>query len=179
MHKIDSAGATNTGEFKETPAPATRVSADWLNAIQAELVRVVTDPQGGAVALNKGDTTQLLTAILAMIGRGVANMVTVQIEAGDQKTITFAGGLLILKQGYWRETFNSEVTRTVNFQTPFPGGCWSVLTQGVLAAPSIYKDLWTQVIDPSRSANGFTVQLQSDDDNDHGLAGFDWWAIGN
>lgn len=179
MHRIDTPGATGDSRFKESPLPATRVGATWLTTIQEELVNLVTNPQGGDTALVKANNGQVLAAILAMIGRAVDDVVTIDVEAGDEKTITFGGGLLILKQGYWRETFTSEVVRTVAFQTAFPTGCWSVLTQGVLSSASIYKDLWTQVIDPSRTASGFQVQLQSDDDNDHGLAGFDWWAIGN
>lgn len=50
MHKIDSPGATDTGEFTEgnpsTGTPATVVSADWLNAVQGELVALVEDLGG-------------------------------------------------------------------------------------------------------------------------------------
>lgn len=171
-------GATEDGLAKETPAPSTQWPAALANAIVQELRLLVTHPSGGDVALNPGDNTQVLAAILKMIGAAVAGVVTVDI-VGTEKTVTFAGGLLILKQGYLRQNFTSEVTVPIAFQTPFPGDCWSAMTQGIISSASMYRDLWTQVIDPTRTKNGFTVQLQSDDDNDHGLAGFDWWAIGN
>lgn len=172
-------GATDDGLAKVSPAPATRWTPEVGNAIVQELRLLVTDPTGGGVALNPGDNTQVLAAILKMIGEAFDSVVTVEVESGGEKTITFGGGLLILKQGYVRSTYSSEVTVPVAFQTPFPGDCWSVLTQGIISSASQYRDLWPQVIDPTRTASGFTAQLQSDDGTDHGLAGFDWWAIGN
>lgn len=220
MHRIDTPGATEDGRFKESPFPATRVGADWLNALQTEVETVITHVTGGGAALVKGNNAQLLAAILAMITRAIdqsrtevnndldalSNDLTADLdalsssvalalaalsgsianlfvlttdEATSQRTITVAGGLFILKMGYFRETITSEVTRTVNFATPFPNGCWHAFTQGVIAAASNLRDLWPQVIPPLTTAASFTVQFQADDTNDMALSGFDWWAIGN
>jgi hypothetical protein len=231
MFRIDSPGATVSGRFKETPLPATRVSADWLNATQDEVVavieqlggltldkensgqmaaaiaafadagdvdtlaaanaaiaptkakleRVITDAAGGAEVVNPASAAQLLQAIQRMIGLGIASAFELTTEGADlttQRTLNIAG-IVRLKMGYFRETLTSEVTRSVAFTTPFPNGCWHVWTQDVIAAPSIYRDLWSQVIPGNTSVNGFTVQFQSDDDNDHALSGFDWFAFGN
>ncbi len=209
MHRIDTPGATEDGRFKESPFPATRVGADWLNALQTELETVITHVTGGGMELTKADNAQMLAAILAMIGRAIdasrtdingdldalSNSVGLLLtamqntinglfmlttdEATSQRTITFAGGLFILKMGYFRETITSEVPRTVNFASPFPSGCWHAFTQGVIAAASNLRDLWPQVIPPLTTAASFTVQFQADDTNDMALSGFDWWAIGN
>lgn len=74
MKKIDSFGATAALEWTEgdpsTTTPATRVSADWLNILQAEIVGVI---QAAGITLDQGntytgghDTTQLLTAIQSL-----------------------------------------------------------------------------------------------------------------
>ncbi len=215
MHRIDSPGATPEGQFKTSPLPATRVDADWLNAVQEEIItaiaqlggalpdkenqhqlaaaiiayvahakgnveRVITDPAGGNSGLDGGASNQLLVAILAMITRGLNQAITITVDpTTSERTISFLGGLAILKLGYFRETVTSEVVRNVAFALPFPNSCWSVLTQGVIAAPSIYRDLWVQIVPGSTTKNGFQAQFQSDDDNDHALSGFDWWALGN
>lgn len=123
---------------------------------------------------------QVAEFILAIVGRGVEGLITFSAdEATSQRTVTLGSGLVVLKMGYFRETIVSEVTRTVVFATPFPSACWNVMTQGVIAAPSPYRDLWVQLIPGLMTANQFTVQFQSDDNNDQALSGFDWWAFGN
>lgn len=221
MFRIDSPGSTANGRFKESPLPATRVTADWLNATQEEIAavieglggddldkgnsgqmraaiaayvsgalastrtkveRVITDDAGGDAELNPASATQLLTAIQRMIGLGIANFITLDTQGDDvatQRTITFAGGLFILKMGYHRETVVDEVTRAETFYTPFPNACWNVWTQDVIAAPSIDRDMWTQVIPGLTSVNGFTVQFQTEDSQGRQSSGFDWWAFGN
>ena len=46
MHKIDTPDATRDGRFTEgdptVPVPATTVSADWLNAVQDEVLAVLS-----------------------------------------------------------------------------------------------------------------------------------------
>lgn len=74
MHLIDSAGATVDGRFTEgnpvSGTPATRVSADWLNMLQAEILSVLT---AAGLEPIKANNAQLLEAILALIaGGGVA-----------------------------------------------------------------------------------------------------------
>ena len=236
MFKIDSPGSTSSGRFKESPLPATRVTADWLNAVQDEIVavieqmgdldldkqdsgqlcaaitayvaakmaetleaadeaatealdptkanveHVITDDAGGDAVLNPQNAAQLLVAIQRMIGLGIGGLFTMTTEGENtdtQRTISFAGGLVMLKMGYHRETIVDEVTRNVTFTTPFPGACWNVMTQGVIAAPSIDRDMWMQIIPGNTTRFGFTVQFQTEDSQGRASSGVDWWAFGN
>lgn len=71
MHRIDTTNAVS-GEFSEgnpgLGAPATEVSADWLNAVQEEIAGVI---EGASIALSKPNNGQLLAAIQALVGAGV------------------------------------------------------------------------------------------------------------
>jgi hypothetical protein len=74
MHRIDGEGHDN-GQFTDgdplIPTPATVVTTDWLNAIQEEIVAVIT---AAGAALNKLSNVQLRDALYALFGRlGVAN----------------------------------------------------------------------------------------------------------
>lgn len=77
MHKIDGAGHV-AGDFVpedvDTNRPPTEITADWLNAIQAELCNVITFD---ATPLNKADNTQLRQAILRIV---VAAQKTIAID---------------------------------------------------------------------------------------------------
>lgn len=68
MHRIDSAGATVDNKFTEgnpsTGVPATEVDAEWLNAIQEEVIACLAQ---ASIAPVKGTNTQLRDSILAMI----------------------------------------------------------------------------------------------------------------
>lgn len=68
MFKIDSPYATSNNEFKGVDPlsgePGTRVSADWLNAVQRELIAVIT--AAGASPLKSNDH-QVRDAILSLI----------------------------------------------------------------------------------------------------------------
>ena len=67
MHRIDSDGNDN-GQFREGNPQigqgGTILDAPFLNAVQEEICRVI---EGAGMALDKGDHTQLLTAIEARI----------------------------------------------------------------------------------------------------------------
>lgn len=69
MHRIDTSTATPDHKFTEgdpaVPVAATTVSAEWLNAVQEELVAVIT---GGGLELQKSDNGQLFRAIGKLIG---------------------------------------------------------------------------------------------------------------
>lgn len=74
MHKIDSDGATVSFTFTEGDVglliPATVVSAAWLNAVQAELVKVV-ETLGFTLNTSGSDAgDQVYTAILELYKRG-------------------------------------------------------------------------------------------------------------
>ncbi len=113
------------------------------------------------------------------LAREDLGILSVTDHAGDERTISFAGGALLLKMGYFRETITSEVTRDVTFAVPFPTGFWNVFTQDVIAAASGARNLRTQVIPAFSTVTGFTVQFQSDSGDSMALSGFDWWAFGN
>lgn len=69
MHKIDGPGATPDNRFTEgDPAialPATEVTADWLNAVQDEIVNVI---ESTGIVLDKEDNGQLLDALERVVG---------------------------------------------------------------------------------------------------------------
>lgn len=73
MHRIDGAGATANNRFTEgnptTGTPATAVTADFMNALQDELVAVIAE---AGLALNKADNSQLRQAILSLTAGGGA-----------------------------------------------------------------------------------------------------------
>lgn len=72
MFKIDGPGATAENRFKETPLPATRVTGEWLNAMQDETVNVV-QIVGAALgldpALDKENSAQMAAVLLNIFGR--------------------------------------------------------------------------------------------------------------
>lgn len=88
MHKIDSNGATVTNEFTEGSAslniPATVVSAAWLNAVQNEIINVLSEV--GITPLTSGTDTQnqLLTAIKTLVERGGRGTPITQTLANNQ-----------------------------------------------------------------------------------------------
>lgn len=69
MHRIDAADHVNN-RFSEgspqTGQPGTVVSADWLNAVQEELVAFIT---GMGLSLDKSNNGQLFAALLAFLSR--------------------------------------------------------------------------------------------------------------
>ncbi|RYY25253.1 MAG: hypothetical protein EOP62_14425 [Sphingomonadales bacterium] len=71
MHAIDSAGSIN-GEFSEgnpgTGQRATKVTAEWLNDVQANLLAVL---EAGEIDAEKGRAQDLLQAIQAVVAGAV------------------------------------------------------------------------------------------------------------
>ena len=69
MHKIDTPDATRDGRFTEgdptVPIPATTVSADWLNAVQDEVLAVLS---AAGLAPAKNNNAQLLAALKKIVG---------------------------------------------------------------------------------------------------------------
>ncbi len=68
MHRIDTSTATSDSLFTEgdplAPTPATVVSADWLNAVQEEIVSTLS---AAGIVPDKSDNAQLAAAISALI----------------------------------------------------------------------------------------------------------------
>ena len=100
MHRIDHETATSDHKFTEgnptIPVPATVVTDDWLNAVQEELVAVIT---GAGLELEKSDNTQLWQAIGQIISTK-APIATKKkpglVQIGDGLAITPQGLLSVL-----------------------------------------------------------------------------------
>ena len=93
MHRIDGPGATVDNHFTEGDpvggVQATIVTDDWLNAVQEEIVAVITDPLvTPAIPLNKAANNQLITAIKRLITSGYSQ--ATELAAGIAKVATQA-----------------------------------------------------------------------------------------
>ena len=96
MHRIDTSTATPDHKFTEgdptVPVAATTVSADWLNAVQEELVAVIT---GAGLELKKSDNGQLWQAISQLITNAKPGLAT-KAKPG---LVQVGGGLNITPEG--------------------------------------------------------------------------------
>ena len=96
MHRIDTATATPDHKFTEgdpaVPVAATTVSAEWLNAVQEELVAVIT---GAGLELKKSDNGQLWQAIIQLITNAKPGLAT-KAKPG---LVQVGGGLNITPEG--------------------------------------------------------------------------------
>ena len=101
MHRIDTSTATPDHKFTEgdptIPVAATTVSAEWLNAVQEELVAVIT---GAGLELQKSDNGQLWQAISQLITNAKPGLATKAkpglVQVGDGLNITPEGLLSVL-----------------------------------------------------------------------------------
>lgn len=96
MHRIDTSTATPDNKFTEgdpaVPVAATTVSAEWLNAVQEELVAVIT---GAGLELKKSDNGQLWQAIGQLITNAKPGLAT-KAKPG---LVQVGGGLNITPEG--------------------------------------------------------------------------------
>jgi len=96
MHRIDTSTATPDNKFTEgdpaVPVAATTVSAAWLNAVQEELVGVIT---GAGLELQKSDNGQLWQAIGQLITNARPGLAT-KAKPG---LVQVGGGLNVTAQG--------------------------------------------------------------------------------
>lgn len=101
MHRIDTATATPDHKFTEgdpaVPVAATTVSAEWLNAVQEELVAVIT---GAGLELKKSDNGQLWQTISRLITNAKPGLATKTkpglVKVGGGLSITPEGRLSVL-----------------------------------------------------------------------------------
>ena len=101
MHRIDTATATPDHKFTEgdpaVPVAATTVSAEWLNAVQEELVAVIT---GAGLELQKSDNGQLWQAISQLITNAKPGLATKAkpglVQVGSGLDVTAKGLLSVL-----------------------------------------------------------------------------------
>ena len=96
MHRIDTSTATPDHKFTEgdpaVPVAATTVSAAWLNAVQEELVAVIT---GAGLGLEKSDNGQLWQAISQLITDAKPGLAT----KANPGLVQVGGGLDVTAQG--------------------------------------------------------------------------------
>ena len=96
MHRIDTSTATPDHKFTEgdpaVPVAATTVSAAWLNAVQEELVAVIT---GAGLGLEKSDNGQLWQAISQLITNAKPGLAT----KANPGLVQVGGGLNITPEG--------------------------------------------------------------------------------
>lgn len=101
MHRIDTSTATPDNKFTEgdptVPVAATTVSAEWLNAVQEELVAVIT---GARLELKKSDNGQLWQAISQLITNAKPGLATKAnpglVQVGGGLDVTAKGLLSVL-----------------------------------------------------------------------------------
>lgn len=101
MHRIDTSTATPDNKFTEgdpaVPVAATTVSAAWLNAVQEELVAVIT---GAGLGLKKSDNGQLWQAISQLITDAKPGLATKAnpglVQVGGGLDVTAKGLLSVL-----------------------------------------------------------------------------------
>ncbi|MCO7576160.1 MULTISPECIES: gp53-like domain-containing protein [Pseudomonas chlororaphis group] len=91
MHRIDGPGATADNRFTDgDPAggvQATMVTDDWANAVQEEVIAVITDPLvTPAIPLDKAVNNQLVTAIKRLIALGYSQ--ATELVSGIAKVAT-------------------------------------------------------------------------------------------
>jgi hypothetical protein len=157
MRRISSSGATVDGRFKETPAPATKLDAGWLNVLQDEFCNVITNAAGGDAALDPANSGQLLAAILHIVTNATA-------------------GLGVRKRGVITGTVIAG-TYYFPFPTPFPSFCAAVVATGINSSGSAARDNFIQV--RSWNADGFYYVMQaSGTGGDNTLDGLTWIAEG-
>lgn len=89
MHRIDTSGNSG-GQFQSSTPPATLVSPDWLNDVQENIVEVIL---AAGIELSKGDGSQLLDAINALIAAGGTPPLESIIVAVTGEAVAVAGGL--------------------------------------------------------------------------------------
>lgn len=89
MYRIDSRGATIDGRFTEgnptSGTPATVVNAQWMNAVQDEIVNVIA---GAELDLDKNNSAQLLAAISKLATaqvRALYPVGSIYINASDSR----------------------------------------------------------------------------------------------
>ena len=124
MHRIDGPGATVDSKFTDGDpvggVQATTVTADWLTAIQEELIAVLAAASIAPVKTNNG---QLLAAIRGLAGGAIGpsgdKMSTLAVTA----TATFTADEVVVKTGLGGGTYViPSVSKTINLATVGLGG---------------------------------------------------------
>ena len=128
MKKIDHATATASKEFTEgnpaTGTPATRLEAQWLNVLQAEIANVILET-GATLDQTGADTEQLIDAINALIlasASAIDYSTNAQSNAGSEDDVALTP-----------DNFGSQQLMSALGYQKFPGGLilqWGLSTEG-------------------------------------------------
>lgn len=165
MRDFTGISGASGGDAKESPAPATRVTASVLNSWKNELANVITDPTGGDAALNPADDTQLLTAIKKIADSSIT---------GDADRFVFPDGRII-EFGTSYAYFGTG-THTIYFPVAFPTACRRVLVTGIDATGT--QQVWADVV--SWYADRFTFLVGAKyGESGNRLSGISYMAQGN
>ncbi len=186
MHRIDSSTAAATlpapaaagtpGYFTAgNPAagiPPTSLTNDFFNALQEEIVAVLA---AAGIAPDKTNNGQLLAAIRVLVGGGGTS-------GSNANGYWEKRATNIMEQwGVIASASSTEGVVAVVFPVPFADTSYVVSPVGFINAASQYKDTWPQIIENSKTVNGFSVQYQNPADAGtatYGLDGVEWRAIG-
>lgn len=138
MHRIDGEGATVDNKFTignpSTGVPATQVTADWLNAVQEEIIAVL---DAAGITPQKTNNAQLVAAIQSLISGGgvavTASGVTIEDSGGYFTDGDVEAALQQLGEKVYTGTFNASQLRrnvvTVNGASSTQAGHLEALVQ--------------------------------------------------
>jgi len=75
--------------------------------------------------------------------------------------------------------FKEGVVGPLNFNTNFTAPPWSIVATPLLISPNTGADGWVQVITSSLTVSQFSLMSQRENNNDIGINGFTWIAVGS
>ncbi len=168
MFKIDSEGATVDNKFTEgDPAlsvPATVVSDEWLNSVQAEIIKVIEEND---ITLNKLDETQLNQAIIEFYLRGgskapIQQALTNNAGPLDVAGLEFDSSLIVAKSVKFiierkTDTQNVQEAGEIFIVWDSADSVWR------LSAPSSLDDSGVTFSAVIESGTNFKLQYTTDD----------------
>lgn len=168
MFKIDSDGATIDNLFTEgnpaTSVPATVVSADWLNEIQGELVKVVEET---GQTLTKGSKDQVWKAMIEFALRGGRKTPIIQSLSNNSGPLDVVGfefdsANIVGKVGFYHierktDTQNKQEMGLVFIRWDSADSDWAVSFQ------SFFDDAGVTLSTAVESGSNHKLQYTTDD----------------
>ncbi|MEJ1411084.1 MAG: hypothetical protein RPU60_12935 [Candidatus Sedimenticola sp. (ex Thyasira tokunagai)] len=151
MFEIDSPGHV-ANRFTEgdplVPLPATQVSAEWLNAVQDELVSVI---EGAGIVLDKEDPAQLLAAIGLLIGGSLPSLADyLKRNATANLTVGYTTDVLTINGSSYTVDFKTKSIAT-----------WSITGNIALSEPATAGEYGTKFIKVAVDGSDRTLNLGS------------------
>ena len=169
MHRINTSGSVEgmfvRGTLDPVQAP-TLLGADWPNAVQEEICKVIEHETGGGAELDEENNGQLLAAIQTMVSSAVTALApVVTTGSGWVKKVHFDGWIEMWVRGSTEAT-GVDTPQTVNFPSAFPTACVEAIVTTEISSSSDHADAMYQRVGLPTTA-GVTVlrQTMSDDDD--------------